>query len=509
MDQHSTNLATDTATGATMTTAMQSVARPGAGGRAEKGAVSRLGRALGQLLGHEALPRMAAALSYRTIFALVPILLLAFLTLRLFRDTDSLLKNLLGRLMEQTGLANLASDATGQFNLQVWITQRVQEFSGINFTGIGLVSAGLLIYGAISLLVEVEGSFNVVYSAARGRAWARRILQYWMMLTLGPLAVFGSFMVGEQFSRVASSLASSTGGVVGLGVGPLLVGLVGYLTTVLISFVLVLALYLTLPNARVHLRPAMIGAAVAAVALEAGKAGFALYVKKAGYSSLYGSLALFPLFLMWVYITWLVVLFGLRLAYLIQFHKLQLLTDAWKGRLGWRAGEGDHSVAQLSAGRSGITDPSSAVAVLVAVADSFAVGKPAEVMGLAGKVQLAPEAVERVLGEMETAKLVNRVAVRAEGPADRWSLARPAEQITAAVALACGLRLADPPDGPKAARLFLAELRERQLEHAGRVPLTALLGTQAGKRAGVGLAEARPKVPPATAGAASATGPAG
>ena len=85
------------------------------------------------------------------------------------------------------------------------------------------------------------------------------------------------------------------------------------------SWVLLLLLLTLMPNTTVHLRPALIGSLVAAILWKFAKHGFKLYLTKAvSYSVLYGSLGLIPLFLFWMYLTWLIVLFGLELTYTLQ-----------------------------------------------------------------------------------------------------------------------------------------------------------------------------------------------
>ncbi|HWQ28598.1 MAG TPA: YhjD/YihY/BrkB family envelope integrity protein, partial [Dehalococcoidia bacterium] len=141
-----------------------------------------------------------------------------------------------------------------------------------------------------------------------GRSWARRITQYWTLLTLGTILLFTTFYVGEKFKSWAADVGESTGL---MGRGPVALAVIGYSVTVVISTLLLLLAYLTVPNTKVRWRPALVGAFVAAVLWEAGKWGFTQYLRySAAYERIYGSIALIPLFLLWVYLTWLIVLLG-------------------------------------------------------------------------------------------------------------------------------------------------------------------------------------------------------
>ena len=495
-------------------------------------AIARISRTAGSLLGHEALPRMAAALAYRTIFSLIPILLLAFLTLRLFKDTSAIMQDFLGKMVDQIGLAELMSDTTGQFNLQVWISQRVADFSGMNFTGIGLVSAVVLIYAAISLLVEVETSFNMVYGARRGRPWANRIVQYWMLLSLGPLAVYASFFAGDTFRDFADQLATDNGG----GVGPFLLMFTGYLTTVLISATLLMALYFALPFVRVNWRAALMGALAGAVLLELAKTGFTIYLRYASFKSLYGSLALLPLFLLWVYITWLIVLFGLRLSFLIQHGQLASLRNAWRGvAIGTILAPlqaGNVSAEQFAieqASRVRVQHPMAAVAVASVVARSFwsGDGKPVTIDSIAMSSGVSDEMASKMMAELERKSVVVFVGLRplpngSDEPEEHprntsaspsgYVMAKPPSLVTVEEVLDIGQHMApdmpNPAGAGELARLHEAVLQAQRAAVAGKtladlcdgaLPVVTASSLGVDKTTGVALAKAPGKPPDAAA----------
>lgn len=380
---------------------------------------------VGSWLGHEHIPQMAAALAYRTIFSLIPVLILSLLVLRLFQDERKLVEQMLGKALELAGISQLQLSDSAEVSVQGRLEELVRSFSGVSFTGIGLVSAATLIYAAMSLIIEVENSFNRIYGAARGRSAVRRIMQYWMLLTLGPVLVFASFYTAEKFSGFAASFAQEGASVL----GPWVLGVTGYVVSVMITGLLLLVVYLVIPNARVQLRAAACGALLGGVLLELGKYGFKLYLDHAAYGSIYGPLALVPLFLLWIYITWVIVLFGLRSAYLIQHgHRLALLTVLQQGP------------ARLGAAQW--IDPSTTLTVVELIAKNFARGRPVDAAQLSAGVGIPEPAVIALLGQLRAARVVHAL----EGSGERFALARPAETITLAELLRIGHELAGGAD---------------------------------------------------------------
>ncbi len=137
-------------------------------------------------------------------------------------------------------------------------------------------------------------------------------MTYWALVTLGPLVLLAVLYLGELAFDVAQGVPI---------LGPLLGGFARFHSAVP-GFVLLLLAYKLMPNTHVRWRPAIWGAAVAATLWALSRWGFGLYVGKAlPYMKLYGALGLIPLFLFWLYLTWLIVLFGMELAYTLQAMK--------------------------------------------------------------------------------------------------------------------------------------------------------------------------------------------
>ncbi len=408
-------------------------------------------------LGQDSIPRMAAALAYRTIFSIIPIMVLAFVMMRLLADSETRLKELLSKALHQTGLSDISA---GQQSVEAWMTGIVSNFNSINFGAIGIVSAATLIYAAISLLVDIESSFNYIYNAPRGRSWPRRLLQYWMMVSLGPFMVYASFYVGDLLTTQAIGAA----GVGGETLAPYLIVIAKYVSTVTISATLLLVLYITVPNTSVRFLPAVGGAFTAGLLLELAKLGFQKFVRPENYNALYSSLALLPLFLLWVYITWFIVLFGLRVSFLMQHGKHGLLLAAIRG--GGVGGSG--------LGGSWI-EPARSVTVATAVAEAFAKGRPARLERLADTAGLDETTTRLLLRRLEQAGLVHRVATDSREAG--YALSRPPDAILVCDVVAVGQELSGPI-GPGAGGALIARIRAAQLAAVEGVTLASLASTR-------------------------------
>jgi membrane protein len=366
---------------------------------------------------------MAAALTYRTIFGLVPLLMVSMLAFRLFGDMD-------------VAARRLQTAAYAFFNYQVdparpeaaafkqALDERLLEImkavGGLSFEAIGAVGALLLIWAALGLLISFEDAANKIYRAPRGRSVFVRVVIYWTVLTLGPLLLLLVLYAAEYWLGAAITLPL---------VGPLF-ALLAEFGSLFGSFVSLSLLYKLLPNTAVRWRPALAGAFVAAMLWNASKWAFGLYVSEAlPYLKLYGALGLIPLFLFWLYLNWVIVLFGLELAFTLQ---------AMRGRL--------FDLHGAARGALAASDPQWLFPVMAAIARGFANGRPLSRQALAEELDLRLEAVAELVGRLEAAGLVHHVTRR--GSADVClTLALPPDRIPLArlVDLASSLTLGDQP----------------------------------------------------------------
>jgi membrane protein len=272
---------------------------------------------------------------------------------------------------------------------------------------IALTSGLVLLYAAMSMLIEIEKSFNQLCGAPGGRPWLRRIMLYWTILTAGSLLLAATFLAGDAFTKWVISIAGQES----------LVGAVmaGYGVSVLISTILLVGAYTTIPNTRIHFRSALAGAFFAAVLWELGKLGFTTYLRyTTTYAKFYGSIAILPLFLLWIYLTWLIVLFGIQASYALQnFSRLV------ESKLNARTGQ--------TSSRQPLLDPLVALSVAHAIQAAFELGKPITADDVADQTRLQPTQANEVVAMLHRSGFIHRVD-RGDRD-DAWTPARPAEQI--------------------------------------------------------------------------------
>jgi membrane protein len=431
-------------------------------------------------LGEDRAGQMAAALTYQTIFGLVPLFVLALIVFNAFGGFQSVGQDLQQKVYDYLGLniavaeapapvtksesltSNSASsdssipikpDATdnlkdadgdpegGPGDIVVGVggsettaaedaetaaeaKRRVDDLlnnltvriSEVSFGSIGVVGIGILVWAAVMLVVSIEYDFNRIFRAPEGRPWHLRIAIYWAVITLGPVLVAGSFYMTSQLFNKASEVV-------------ILDWAFSFLTpfaSLGATWLLLFLLYRLMPNARVQFRAALGGALIAAVIWEISKWGFKLYVDKAvSYSALYGSLGLIPLFLLWLYLTWLVILFGLEVAYVVQ-------TVPEAGLLEEKDPEPDPA--------EGVVDLGWVVPLAAYIGDAFRRGEAVPLHQVAADLSLPIDTVCRLVDLLKEARVIHRVDEGAEhGPG--YTLSRPAQNVQLAELLRVARRL--------------------------------------------------------------------
>ncbi len=379
-----------------------------------------------QQLRRDRAQQMAAALAYRTIFGLIPTLVLSLIAMRFFYANS--VGEPLRRMLDYVGLSEISVGGEGD-QLGVWIETVVERVSTLNFAAIGVAGVAVLIYAALSLMVQVEHSFNTIYKAAAGRSILARITQYWTLLTLAPIGFLGSFWIGDRFQEIVQTIG-----------GGHIVSSFGVVAAFAVSWLVMLLAFVMIPHTRVKLRPALVGSFVTALLWELGKAGFAMYLGFAtGYARFYGSLALIPIFMLWVYITWLIVLFGLELAYAVQ-----TLDDGLQSFVRKRE-KNQHKVQAPDA-----------VAMLVVIGQAFGEGQSLTASQAGEQVGASPEDARELLGALSELGWIHPVERSDEEPT-RWALSTPPDRIMLEeVARRC---TADDEAGSAAAQSARCEIR--------------------------------------------------
>lgn len=244
----------------------------------------------------------AQALTMKTLLALVPaIVVIVALSTRFGAGLENLNREAIGWLIEV-----LSGSEQLQETLKTYLDS--ENFARASL-GPGTVI--ILLLTVMSLLGHVEMSFNTLFHVPRRRPVGVRLLSYWALLTLGPLFLGASlaFTVSSQ-SGIIAPLLLELG-----GLGSFLLQLVPWAAT-WVGFSL---FYIAIPNTRVRPGAALMAALVAGSLWNAGKFAFAYYAaNNVTVRDIYGSLATLPLFILWVYVSWVIILAGAQLCFALQ-----------------------------------------------------------------------------------------------------------------------------------------------------------------------------------------------
>jgi membrane protein len=383
---------------------------------------------------------MAAALTYRTIFSLIPLLVLGLVVFRVFGGFENVKDNLEDPLFRLFGVfdvpeayvvaadeaVNGAAAATlvvpqqqsptavtiddesleqaaaerraaaegdpeavvavqkseeeVRASIRRVLTDMMARIMQLDFATVGIVGLAFLIYAAMALMIAIEYDFNIIYKAPTGRPWQLRLPIYWSLITLGVALLALTFWLTGRIRAEVEEVF-----------GPLRA--INHVFALMTSWLMLFLLYFLMPNTRVHVRAAVIGAFVAAVLWEASKVGFQWYVNTAvPYAAFYGTLGLPLLFMLWIYLSWLIVLFGLELTYAVQ---------TVRGRRSLLRTAADECDALL--------DPRWLIPIMTSVGGAFERGATVTVEQLSDSLSLPVRAVSQLVQQLHKAGLLRRV----------------------------------------------------------------------------------------------------
>lgn len=252
--------------------------------------LSELGRIVAQRFYDDRCMQIASSLTFTTLLAIVPLVTVALTLISAFPVFATLAEH-----VEKFVFENMVPESAGL------IATYTEQFTA---NAAKLTAAGLAILAvtAIMLMLTIEHAFNDIWRISHPRSVFQRVLVYWTLLTIGPV------LIGASLSLTSWLVSLSLGFVSAIpGAG---VALLTTVPIVLTSLALAL-LYLTMPNRRIAWQDALLGGLLGGLAFEAMKRGFAFYITQfPTYKLVYGAFASVPIFLLWIYLSWLVVLFG-------------------------------------------------------------------------------------------------------------------------------------------------------------------------------------------------------
>lgn len=291
-----------------------------------------------------------------------------------------------------------------------WVLRElINKVAELDFASIGVFGLLLFIYAAIALADSVESIFNLIYEAPSGRPIHLRVAIHWSIITLGSgLLAMSLYMSGRLVAYVSAKTGLSATVYIEHGVA------------MLSGWVLLFLLYALMPNTKVSVRAAAIGALVASALWEVAKLGFQFYVATAlPYSALYGSLGLIPLFLFWVYITWFIFLFGLVWTYTLQTARGHVPTK--------EEDEVDEDML--------LADPQWLLLLMIEASEAFERGEAIDRQQLQERLGLPVRVLQPLVCSLTQAGLLRCIETE---QGDEFVPARPPEKITASEILRAG-----------------------------------------------------------------------
>ena len=237
----------------------------------------------------------ASSLTFTTIISLVPLLTVMLAVFSAFPMFASFQVSLQRYFLQALVPENIASQVLRELN----------KFAA-QAKGIGTIGLVFLFLSALALMLTIDRTLNGIWRVRKPRPIAQRVLVYWAAATLGPLVLGASL-------TVSSVVISASRGVVSVLPGGVTVLLEGF------EFLLLAAslagLFHYVPNTHVRWRHALSGGISSAIAFEIAKKGLGWYLTTVPtYSVMYGALAAVPIFLIWIYTAWVIVLLGAVIA---------------------------------------------------------------------------------------------------------------------------------------------------------------------------------------------------
>lgn len=244
----------------------------------------------------------ASAMTFTTLLTLGPVLVIALSVFQAFGALHGLEEQLESFLID-----NLSPGS--QESVRAWLYKFFDSVRQGAFRGLSIL---VLVGGVLGLLGSLEQAFNDIWGVHRGRSIFQRFSTYTTLMVFGPILVglSLSFTATVQAWTWRSWIESFSPGFLQLSV------IVARFLPALLTGLALTLLYTVMPNVKVNLRASLPAGIMAGILWEFSKWGYGAYLKTTShYGTLYGSLAAVPLFLIWVYVSWLVVLFGAQMAF--------------------------------------------------------------------------------------------------------------------------------------------------------------------------------------------------
>ncbi len=256
----------------------------------------------------------ASALTYISVLALVPLLALAFSVAKGFGAYEYLVANTITPTLDKLAPVSEAVGTDGEGTmLQIRdVAEGILGFvANTNFANLGLLGFSFLLFASLKLMTQIESSFNAIWGVQRARSLVRKVADFVALVVVTPiLMVFATTVTAAARHNVFTDYLTED-----LGIGPVvqfLFELVPFITLGL-GFCF---LYMIMPNTRVRFVSAIVGGFIAGALWQGIQVLHVTFqVGVARYNAIYAGFAAFPIFLVWIYMSWVVVLLGASIAW--------------------------------------------------------------------------------------------------------------------------------------------------------------------------------------------------
>ena len=428
---------------------------------------------VGKSFGRSRCPVRAAALSYSTLLALIPMLAVAISVTssllktqgeeKIYAAIDKMVSSIVPPGSDTNSVAgpddadNVSGNSkasmpvvsvTAQKEVAKWIHDFVQKMQSGTLGVIGML---LLLYVAITMLANIEATFNDIWGVTRGRTWVSRIILYWATITLGPLLLAGALaLAGSPHFQATKSVLNGT--IVG--------GFIFELLPLAMLWLVFALIYQLVPHTKINFSAALVGGIVGGTLWHLNNLFGFLYASRiASYSKFYGGLGLVLLFMAGLYLSWLILLFGAQVAYAFQ-NRRAYLQDKLTENVDQR-------------GREFI-----ALRLVTCIGQRFQFGQPPVTLQIIStELGIPTKLAQQVLQPL----LVARIVIEVGGNTTSYTPARPLDTLTAhhilhAMRTGGGQEL-PMRDGPVRAEILgeFARIEEAEQHAASSITVLALV----------------------------------
>ena len=255
----------------------------------------------------------SSALTYYSLLSIVPIVAMAFGIAKGFGMDQKLNEILTEKLAEHQDVMNQVID---------FANSMLENTKGGLIAGVGVL---LLFWSVLKVMANIEESFNAVWGVKKGRSWIRKFTEYLAIMLLAPLLLILSSSLTVYISSKTQEVVNS------IDVPNVVQGGVSFflsLSPYVVFWLLLTMIYMVMPNTKVKFKSALVAGIVAGTIFVFVQWIYVTFqVGVVRFNAIYGSFAALPLFLVWLQMSWLIVLFGAELSFVIQNVEKYLLKE--------------------------------------------------------------------------------------------------------------------------------------------------------------------------------------